>query len=1042
MKPAIILLALLSVVLSGCLGGSGSSNSGRNAPGNQPQLLEACFASLSTPSGSAFDPLVFSGLPNAIWQQVVDPEQPLFAEAFLVDGNLLSFLATFPLLVEEDENEERQLRMQLPLNPADIHGDFEYQLVIVAGNQRCNAGNVFVTGLTPSIDPDATLAALERVLEELLIEHGVSFGLTTWDLLEAAVEEYGSNPEPQVRLAALLMGVEAQQGLRRQLEDLTEVERETTAAIVEQLDLIEIFQLRAESVVTGFSSFLPGESGSGQLVMQPMQSMQTRLNGNQLMPLSGGVCRQLQSDQVDITTAAELDKYMRAQAKAAESLDSNWRTVLAALTPLIRGGAGNVIGIVFFVESVVSAYDTFQLPNRFTDLSFRVFPGTRILEDVRNPKKHWADALVGASSDEWALDGTLVDFLEAGFSSAKWVKGLDEAAKSAVAETFENYVEAAVFQILRNQVGEGCFVVAANSWGGINLTSENYTKPEVFGESIKLNRETSVGPSGQFTQETDIELMDIGPSELRVSVRNAGGQFGGKTIAHLRVIEVAPIKLDFTPVINRAEAPGDVVVMQLRVTDSEEAAIRVPVIEFLSPEASLLFPPQVLSTGENSAIYQVEVLTPVESEFYPVIVEASRISPLPPREKRIGMGEIVAEETITLLPSQACILPGASLDLTAELKGFNPGTSVDWSVESPAQLSNFQVSGDFRTAQFSSAQKGSFLVQVTAPSVIKPGTEIIDTAVISVGSCAKVHVWGLHQAFAEAGSGLDSEDRYDSLDPELLEKAPFPPGQHNLFWSSRTEQLVKSLSATGSAADATVSAGLLTQGTLSADADGVVTIRHDVQNATSECVEPPPEFENQELRCTEAYSYFGGAAVFYVEIDAPKTYRLTMAGSCGLAGDAAGGLALTAYATRLPAGSTSVDDHVLPNGEDSDNFLSPFLIQTASLFPSPSSVGNICGESVGGTWSEVLEVAFDGPFVPDTTDLITVTVGVGSTLVMDYSTVNVTEQFGFPFRPNESGGIGLIPFPGASSELFGIAGTGNFVGSMMTEMTIQLDQID
>ncbi|PLW83194.1 hypothetical protein CWI75_07205 [Kineobactrum sediminis] len=976
-----------------------------------------------------------------------DTEQPLFAEALLVSGDSRSLLTTLPLLIEDDEFDGPGLRMQLPLNPASIYDEFEYQLVLVAGDQRCSAGTVSVTGLTPSIEPDATLAALELVLENLLIEYGVSFGLTSWGQLETAVKEFGTNPEPQVRLASILMAVEAQQGLQRQLEDLTAEERETVAAIIEQLDLIGILQLRAETVVTGLSMFIPRDDGGHKLVRQPMQ---VPWDGDRLTPLNGGVCTLLPGDKVDITSAADLDKYMRAQADASNSGDSDWRPVLSVLTPLIRGGSGNVAGIVLLVENLVTGFDTYQLPNRFTSMSFDVNPGQRILEDDNTSNKNWQTAVVGASSDEWNLDKNIIDAIGTGISASRWVGSLDEEALSPLLQTASNYLDFTILETLKSQVGdEGCFIVAANSWSGIDITGEQYTKPEVFGESIRLEEDVLFGPTGQVTQKIKIILLDKGISELRVSIRNAGGQFGGKTTARLQLVEVAPIRLTFTPLIYRAETQGDVVVMTLSVTDSQQAATRVPDIAFLSDGASLLFPPEVLSTGENSAVYQLEVLTPVATQSYPVIVEASRVSPLPPAEKRIDRGEIILEETITLLPSQACIILGETLDLTAELDGFNPGTNVEWSVESPAQLGNFQMSGDVRAAQFSSGQTGAFLVQVTASSVVKPGTEIIDTALISVGNCEKVHVWGVHQARASAGAGT-SEESYDSVELERLEQAPFPPAQHNLFWSSRTEQLVETLTGTGEKNGQPATASIFTEATLSADADGVVTVRHRVPDIGSECIAPGAESVDQTISCTDAYSYLGGVAVFYLDIDAPKTYQLDIAGSCDLTGEAVGGMALTAYALRLPAGSTTELEHTLPNGpynvaydevseEDlaaTENFLNPFLLQTAT------TAGNICGSGAGGVWSETVQFSFDGPVVPGTTDLITVTVGVGSTVLMDLSSVNLTDSFFLTDVPNISGGIGFVPNPLSFPVSLEAQGTGKFIGSMDTQMRIELNQVD
>lgn len=1050
LAPAVVASFL---VLSGC--GSGG--------GGNTQI--ACEATPSFTDGMVFEAIELQGFSDPFWQSVVDPELSLFAEFSLITG-AAPFKARMAVITSEADADERWLRTQMPFNPADIYGSHEYTLELVAGTQRCKAGAVVVSGLTPSNTPDLTLESLDGYLEDLLIEYGVPFGLTSWDSLVHAVADFDPATEPPLSLIALLMAVEAQQGLRNVLQELTDEERKTAAAIFESVDMVEILRQRVQTAAVTQSLYVPRFPGQTAWAGQPRQFQ--RMDDG-ITTLSSGVCTQIEADARPISDAFELDRLMRAQQTQEAKLDADWRVALGAGSPLIRGSVGAKLGLFTFIESTLTSYDAFQLPNRFDSLEFEVIPGERIVEDYPDTVS-WRNALVSASSKSWNLDGTLIDAISQGKSLGGWAKGLPDESAGYLDGIIGDYVENSVIDIVKeNLPADGCFQAGGNSWSGIRVTSDFFTKPQYTGEAVELMSRTTTLPSegGEtITQETKLELLNIGTGVLKVEIRNdkdhfggryAGStQFGGKTIAKLVTIEVVPIRLEFTPAIERVKDPGETKTMRIRVTDSALAASETPIVDVLSPAAFINDTPALESSetfGSNSAVYTVEVVTPLNVDNYPVKLEAHRISPLPPGERRQAFGEIVNRETIEIMPRQGCVQPDEPLDLTAELDGFSPGTSVDWSVDNPAQLSDFRTSGDLRTARFSSAQKGSFVVQITAQSVINPGTEIIDAVSISVGSCEKVHVWGLHRAVAEAGSGIGSEERYDSEDPALLEKAPFPPAQHNLFWSSRTEQLVKSLLGMGELNGVQVRAGLLTEGTLAADADGVVTVRHIVDNATSECVAPPPQCNDPtigpeikcEIRCTDVFSDFAGAAVFYIDIDAPKTYRLEMKGSCALTDDAAGGLAVMAYATRLPAGSTDQRDHVLPNRLESENAFTPNLTDTGGMF----LVDNVCSSTVGGMWSKSVRFTLDGPFEPNTTDLVTVTVGVGSTMVVNYSTVDLTEQSLFPpsFQPNQSGGIGFIPFntvapPSFFAEISGTGGVRSYFGSMGTEMSVQLQQVD
>ncbi len=321
------------LILAGC-GSGGAGN---------PQV--ACEATTSFTDGMAFDAIELQGFSDPFWQSVVDPELSLFAEFSLIT-EAAPFKARMAVITSEADADERWLRTQMPFNPADIYGSHEYTLELVAGTQRCKGGTVVVTGLTPSNDPDSTLESLDGYLEDLLIEYGVPFGLTSWDSLTQAVADFDPASEPPLSLIALLMAVEAQQGLRDLLQELTEEERKTAAAIFESVDMVEILRERAQTAVVSQSLYLPRLPGLTTSAAQPRQLPRMK---DGVMTLSSGVCTQIEADPRPISDAFELDRLMRAQQTQEASLDAGWRTALGAGSPLIRGGVGAGLGLLTFI---------------------------------------------------------------------------------------------------------------------------------------------------------------------------------------------------------------------------------------------------------------------------------------------------------------------------------------------------------------------------------------------------------------------------------------------------------------------------------------------------------------------------------------------------------------------------------------------------------------------------------------------------------------------------------------------------------------------
>ena len=1028
---------------------------------SDPGAPTDCTANLSATSGRALELLGLSGLSDAFMAAVADPDQPMFARVYrrgttAAEDLLLTLL---PLHVEGDIADAPSLLLPLPFDPDLPFETVKLGFAVVAGAERCELPDVTITGLSVVDDPVAVLADLDEAMMALLSGYAAGYGIFGWDNLVAAVQAFDPDEDLPMGLVAVLLGADAHLQAQTLLAGSEPAQLAVFAAMMRELDLATSLRDKAE-LLEFFASPVPlasrlasaGMVGSGSKAFWGQRTMVL-----ESQPSSrAGLCAQFPGDRVSISTAGDLDYYMRMQQIAETSLNSTLRTVTAGFLPMIPGSVGNVAGLVAFVESLVTARDVYQLPNRFTSLEIKLDPGTNIPEDYEQAGKtpRWLDARANAASQQWVLDASILDALSELVSTGRWVKGakggkgaealvdLNGWITESMQGTLLNYGQVGVFELLKRRVdGAECFVMQPNSWSGIDVTHEDFTLAEVSGNSIELLK------SGN--QYTRIKLLDIGTSLINLSIRNDndrwGGwralsgsqQFGGRTKQIAEPVNVRPINVRFLPILNRVQQLGEIVTLRIRVSDSELADEVVPIM-MLSAGASIVQGPDLdVLVAPRTADYLVDVQTPTDSEFYPVLAQAWRVSPLPPGAVREGEGEIDYRETIKLTPRNACVEPNEVLTLTAELSGFTASTVLDWAVESPAMLSNFVDSDLTRTADFSSSERGKFLVQVSAPSVIDPGEEVTDAVNVAVGNCTPVHLWGALTTFAEAGV---AGDRYESEPLGIFPEAPFPPARHTDFWMGRNFELIESVQSTGVVNGREVSAAATTLARWEADSDGAVTMRHVVSPSSNQCV--APEEEEGEVDCSEALSQMLGAAVFYVDVDAPRTVRVQIEGSCDLTGSLAGGLGVAGGAWRMPADGASVDDHVAPNGPYSEdhvpeNFINPFFISVASPFmpPDEDTVGNICASAYGGRWSYEREFELDGPIVPGTTDLVTFTIGVGSTTALDYGSLSLVEQIQMGIRPNPSGGVGVVPLPlGFATALGPVAGT--YQGTAQTEVRI------
>lgn len=937
-----------SLFLAGC--GGGGSDSSAGTPDTPPAGV-AC-QSLSIPThADALSLVPVSGLGEQLEALFFDDDSAVYAVYSDESGTGQTVYS--PLI----EDESGAIMLGIPVVPEEPYGSVTRSVELVFGDVACTGFQQTIAGIETGepVWVDNFIEDYRTAIE--MRAAAVDPTLSDWADIVALKDQYvaGSATLASNNLVFILMLADSLETMADTVEDLPEDEKQLLASWMSELGYVD----GGGTSVTGLRLPVPA-------VYPRTVSASGIPDGGQVGVLDTGGCPIVGDGGVNITSAAELNDYMNQQKEAEESLSGfsgDIRQLGVATTPFIglaSGGAGLAAGAALFLEMTYQEYLIHSLPSRLEGLDFEVTPGLRIPEDYElinsNQSAFWSDALVNASSREWNLTGVAIDLISQSIGVTKFFKGM--SATPELGAGVKGFVEDGITNEVLNRLKASnpdveCLSVPARTWTNIDVTSDEWTRGDVGPEGV-------LAPGLRTTLSGLLGLLKTGSTE--VYVETLPEKFGGRTAVANKFLQVVPTRLSTSPSFKRVTNPGDTLTFQFNIADTVRPEL-APDVSELSPGMSVVSGPTYLDNNQ----YEIEVQSPTDPAQYPATLTLSREAVLDPMEPRTLQLTVVNNEIIEISPEQACVRTNEALNLTATLEGFAEGTVPSWRVVSgPGTVNGTGLIGDnIHGASYQSAGTGAATVEAWALS--SEGEEVVASASVFVGACdAKVHVW--HQLTVQATAPGD-QDRFQ-FEGEVLEL----PARPATFWSGRTEQEGRSVSASGTLEfrDGANTQVVFQQtsghgiGTWQVDGKGTTTFALDFQGA-DQCDDDPTE-EDSLIYCSNT-DVTGTASPFYfVDLDQTRNYQLTMSVECEATGDTNVTIFFLANLLRFDS-----NDVVLAPNFD------PELAEEQQQYPNGqvipfSTIGQACGTSEGSIdFNEVIRLV--GPTTGDT-ETVVLTIGM------------------------------------------------------------------
>lgn len=651
-----------------------------------------------------------------------------------------------------------------------------------------------------------------------------------------------------------------------------------------------------------------------------------------------GACQGLEFDakKLSIASAAELSARMKAVASGNNGSNFNpdrasrFLGANSLVSPL-GGSASGFAGVgVFAIKTVQQAEQALE-PRRITD--FSVQAQTLWVED-RDPAMplRWENATVNAEGESFNLAKTTLEGLITALGLVPGPIGASVTLAGVVAPQ-------AISDTLDAATQDSCFRIAAPRYGPIIVNDEQWTTSEIRGSTFeRVNHRQYRG-------------IDIGASELRVSLNT--DEFPPTAIKFEDFTIVSdPIQISLSRSKVFVDEPGSVEMISATAINAttDKADFVAEAFEGFGT---------ITSQRANGDFYDVTFQTPAQRERYPAFVRfVAQHRTLPQgTPMRIEIVEFDTKGELTIEPRGACLLPGQTLDLTAEIVGFQPGNQgVMWSAEPAA---NFSADDELATTITAPSALGPLEVTVTSTE----DDEVSDTVTLTVSDRCTRKQWVPIAAISAPASGTQREasevcgDRSDPGDNQIEElragdnDLPSPPDipPQRALWFDRMESIqaafVSSVmdqqsddQGTSDPADdscSSVSLAASADGSISYTATTDDTLALDVDvDFTGRC----ERHTNGNVVCEGGQAAVGVDGLYYLDLSEETTYRMHGSLECsGLAGGISI-LPITATVQRFTDGTTpfepNEEDGTKIRDPDSGQFRSPQLFEVTCTEPN------------------------------------------------------------------------------------------------------------
>lgn len=594
-----------------------------------------------------------------------------------------------------------------------------------------------------------------------------------------------------------------------------------------------------------------------------------------------GTCsgRQFDSRRLSIHSAAALS----ARMKAANGLESRLRNygngsilanhvALSGNSQVATGGAA-VGSALFLITTATEARQAME-PKTISDFDVRSIEALWIEDRPISREAKWAGATVGADGSNFNISRAALQSLVAVLGVVPGPVGLAVTGAGAFAPTAVN---GAIDKVTENS----CFQIAAPHYGPIDVSDEQWTESEVTGAFAKFDHRRYYA-------------TDLGAGQLTVSLRSS--EFGVGGIYRKRAtLQAQPIQLSVSPGDVFVSEPGELVELTATVINADTSRDDFQLVAHGAVG-------EVVSTTRDGTFFTVQLKTNEDREAYPFELEfvaSNTTLPLGSAQRSTRV-EFDVRGSLDISPNDACLLPGQTLEVSAEIKGFKPGNDgVRWS----ASAGNFADDEALETV-FTAPQT---LGVVTVEIVSTEDAEVSDSVSYTIGEQCLRKIWYPQTSFSTDGDGIYGGGPEDGSGPcppgehderqtrelvtpsERVDTPPAEPAQSRLWFdfSDGVQALLTHQSTryytrgenNQTCASAAFSAESRGQTDYIAKGDGTLIMDFDAQ-VSSECQRY--DNDNQDVVCSDAAAVAGAFGQYILAVDdQPATYRLTGSLQCG-----------------------------------------------------------------------------------------------------------------------------------------------------------------
>lgn len=857
-------------MLSGCGGGdSDSSTAAATVQVNNPAFAEVLSAPLGAPASCALrlsadaavpgERIVISGVPAELGDasiRVIAPAEQA-GELPLVDPLLL--LADAPA---------GERHFVVPLHPSGDAEGGAVQLELGDGIVACAALDFTIQPLpaAPADYTETIQARMETYVDRLLEVMGYDpsglLAQTQQDVLPADFPLW---------LAKQFVSADREGSMAR----LASANSADGDDLAERLMMATGLEAELNERIDALAA-LP----QAQLEPASAEAKQGRRlwSGKSFAAAKLGSCSGLQFDarKLSIHSAAELSSRMLA-ANGVDNRLANYGngSVLANHAALSTNAAaaqgGAFAGSALFLLTTATEAKMALEPRTIVDFDVRSFETLWIEDRPISREAKWSGATVAAEGSRFNITRAALQSLVAVLGVVPGPVGTAVTAAGAFAP---NAVNGAI-----DSFAEGsCFQIAAPRYGPIDVSDEQWTASEV---------------SGVFTDfdHRRYYATDLGAGEVKVSLRSE--QFGvSGEFERSATLQAEPIQISTSTGKVFVAEPGELVELEATVINADTTQDDFQLVAHGAIG-------EVISTRRDGQFFTVQIKTNEDREAYPFELEfvaANTTLPLgsPQRSKRVSFD---VRGSLDISPDDACLLPGQTLDVSAEIKGFQPGNDgVRWS----ASAGSFADDAALDTVFTAPQQLGVVTLEIVSTT----DGEVSDTANYTVSAQCLRKIWYPEASFSTDGNGVygggpedgsgpcppgehDDTQAEELLTPgERIDTPPSEPAQSRLWFDHQdgvqallSHNSTRYYSRDDSCGNASFSAESRGRIDYLAEGDGTLALNVDAQ-VQAQCQRY--DNENRDVECAGAAAVAGAFGQYILAVgDQAATYRLTGSLQCG-----------------------------------------------------------------------------------------------------------------------------------------------------------------